>query len=41
MLGKDCFYKDHIISNVPKYNNLDSLIEQIYFGKKAIEMYFN
>jgi hypothetical protein len=43
--GKNCFYKPHAILNVPKYKNLYGLIEQCYFGNKAlgfmIEVYLN
>jgi hypothetical protein len=43
--GKDCFYKLHAVSEIPKYKNLYGLMEQCYFGNKAlgfiIEVYLN
>jgi hypothetical protein len=41
---KNCFHDIHTISNVSLYKNLNGLIKQIYFSKKAlgfiIEVYF-
>jgi hypothetical protein len=43
--GKDCFHKPHAVSEVPKYKNQYWLMEQIYFGNKAlgfmIKVYLN